>query len=277
MIFSSLSLKSQVLPTLKLNDNVNQMSLTGSSTNSLLATSKFDFMNKSLNSLTQVKKRKALNMYVGAGYTFVIFTSSGMNTAYPVLDTRSGDFLSEINLFFGFAVAKAVEFEIEPDILFTHNNRVITILLPQSRRVFDSTYNYVFPQTMSMLAFPMALNVRFFPLYSMKNFARLFFVGGGVGAVWIREEYDNSYSNNPSNYFYGNNYYYTPIITESTNQFTPLFRIMTGFTGSGGAFGFGGEVRYNIVPLKQTNEPFASRLASNFNSVDIVLRFYFSL
>lgn len=277
MILSSISLMSQDLPTLKLNDNSNQMTLTGSGINSFSSSDKFGSMNTSLSSFTQLKQRKALNMYVGAGYSFVIFTASDMNTAYPVLDTRSGDFLSEVNLYFGFAVAKAVTFEIEPSILFTHNNRAITIMLPQPRQVFDSAYSYVFPQTLSMLAFPLALNVRFFPLFNMKNFARLFFVGGGVGAVWVREEYDNSYSNSPSSYFYGNNYYYTPVITESTSQWAPLLRIMTGFTGTGGAFGFGGELRYNFVPLKHTDEPFASRIAANFNSVDLVLRFYFSL
>lgn len=278
LILSSFSLKSQDLPTLKLNDNVNHISSTVSSTNSLLSSGKFGFMKTSINSLAQLKQRKALNMYVGAGYSFVIFTSSGMNTAYPVLDTRSGDFLSEVNLYFGFAVAKAVTFEVEPSILFTHNNRAVTIYLPQPRQLFNDAYLYAFPQTMSMLAFPLAVNIRFFPLFSTKGFGRLFFVGGGVGAVWTREEYDNIYSNNPGGlYYYGNDTGNSPIITESTSQWAPLLIIMTGFTGTGGAFGFGGELRYNFVPLKHTDEPFASRLAANFNSVDLVLRFYFSL
>jgi hypothetical protein len=58
-------------------------------------------------------KRKTVTSYYGAGYTFVIFTSAPMNEAYPVFDTRKGDFLSEINVYFGFAVAKALTIEIE--------------------------------------------------------------------------------------------------------------------------------------------------------------------
>jgi hypothetical protein len=57
-----------------------------------------------------------------------------------------------------------------------------------------------------------------------------------------------------------------------------MFRGMIGFTGTGGQFGFGGELRYNHVPLtKETSVPFATRHASNASSVDITLRFYFSL
>jgi len=124
-----------------------------------------------------------------------------------------------------------------------------------------------------MLAFPLAVNARFFPLYKLKTFGRLFFVGAGAGTIWIREEYDNIYNNEPGGVYYYSDYYRT----ESTSQWAPLFRIMTGFTGTGGAFGFGGELRYNFVPLKQSNEPFATRYAPNYNSVDLSLRFYFSL
>src|SRR5205085_6183117 len=119
-----------------------------------------------------------------------------------------------------------------------------------------------------------AFNARFFPFFKLPSFARLFFVGGGAGMAWIREEYENVYSNTPGSIYYGSPY---SIVTESTSQWTPLFRIMTGFTGSGGQFGFGGEVRFNIVPLKTSNQPFATTRAKNFNSVDLTLRFYFSL
>lgn len=218
----------------------------------------------------QLKPRKTVTSYFGAGYSFIIFTASDMNKAYPVLNFSSGDFLSEINLFYGFAVAKAVTIEFEPSILFTRNNRSITIQLNQP----VNGYSYVHPQTLSMLAFPLALNVRFFPFFKLTNYARLFFVGAGGGTVWIREEYDNYYNNNPGGIFFNENYLYR---TESTSQWAPLFRIAAGFTGTGGAFGFGGEMRYNFVPLKHANDPFVTRYAPNFNSVDLALRFYFSL
>lgn len=256
---------SQEFPALKLSSRTNFLNTLNNNKSSLSKQSLFD---KSL----QLKTRKTVTSYFGAGYAFIIFTASDMNKAYPVLDFSSGDFLSEINLFYGFAVAKAVTFEFEPSILFTRNNRVINIELNEPKIIGGNSYTWVHPTTLSMLAFPLTVNARFFPLYKLKTFGRLFFVGAGAGAVWVREEYDNFYNNEPSGY------YISGIgTTESTSQWAPLFRLMTGFTGTGGAFGFGGELRYNFVPLKQSDEPFATRYAPNFNSVDISLRFYFSL
>jgi hypothetical protein len=262
IIITTASIYAQGLPDLKLSQKTGSSDLLsfGSSTSKNL------FMDKAF----QLKKRKTVSSYFGAGYAFIIYTASEMNKAYPVLDFSSGDFLSEINLFYGFAVAQAVTFELEPSILFTRNTRVIHIALNEPINGFT----WVHPSSLSMLAFPLTVNVRFFPLFASKNFGRLFFVGAGGGAVWLREEYDNYYNNNPGGIFYNETYMFR---TESTSQWQPLFRILTGFTGTGGAFGFGGELRYNFVPLKQTNEPFATRYAPNFNSVDISLRFYFSL
>jgi hypothetical protein len=114
------------------------------------------------------------------------------------------------------------------------------------------------------------VNVRFFPFFTQAGFARLIFLGGGAGAAWIREEYD--YYGGQLSYYNGNGLY-----TASTSQWAPILRLMIGATGSGGQFGFGGELRYNIRPLKQNNEAFQTRTAPNFNSVDLTLRFYFSL
>ncbi len=222
--------------------------------------------------VTQLKKRKALNKYVGAGYSFVIFTDGTMNSAYPILDTRTGSFLSGVNVYFGFAIASAVTLEIEPSILFTNNTRLLTFTLNPPVTIGNGTYQYASTGSMSMLAFPIALNARFFPFFKQSNFVRLFFVGGGAGMIWVREENNNYYSNQS-----GGIYYDGPLVDETTSQWAPLFRTMIGFTGTGGQFGFGGEVRYNIIPLKSTNQPFATRFAKNFNSVDLTVRFYFSL
>ena len=236
-----------------------------------LSNSKPSLLNSS--NLLQPKTRKATNTYFGAGYSFVIFTSSDMNSVYPVFDTRKGDFLSEINLYFGFAIAQAVSLELEPSILFTHNDRTVTFNFIPPISYKGNDYSYVFSNNLGLLAFPIALNVRFFPLYKQTtSFIRLFFVGGGIGTAWIREEYDNYYSNDPSGY-----YYQDYELSATTSQWKPLFRVMTGVTGTGGKFGFGGELRYNIIPLSQQALPFITRTAANFNSVDITLRFYFSL
>lgn len=221
----------------------------------------------------QLKKRKTSNMFFGAGYSFVIFTSKYMNEAYPVLNISKGEFLSEINLFFGFSIAKAITIEIEPSILYSSNQRSLQYPFNPPIIKNGQSYLYVYPRNLSLLAFPIVANVRFFPMFKNTNFSRLFFIGGGVGTAWIREEYDNAYSNDPNNY----NYYYNYGLTENTSQWQPVFRGMIGFTGAGGQFGFGGELRFNFIPLTTDILPFATRLSKNFNSVDLALRFYFSL
>ncbi len=231
-------------------------------------------LNSDLNKNFQLKKRKTVTSYFGAGYSFMIFTNKYMSTAFPVLDTRNGTFLTNINLFFGFAIAKAVTLEFEPTILFTSNNKQADYQLSPKYTSGSSTYEYAHTSTNGIIALPLALNVRFFPLFKQKGFARLFFIGGGVGAAWIKEENDVFYNNSVSTY----SAYDKSIVGISTSQWAPLFKAIAGFTGTGGQFGFGGELRYNIIPLKQdTSQPFATRFAKDFNSVDITLRFYFSL
>jgi hypothetical protein len=256
------SVHSQNLPDLKLSEK----------NNSELSFNSRKFPLNVYEKVTQLPKRKSVNRYFGAGYSFVIFTDKTMNTAYPVLDTRNGNFLTDINLYFGFAIAQAVTLEIEPSILFTSNTRLVTFYLKQPVNINGTDYYYTNTNSLSMLAFPIVLNARFFPLFKLPSFLRLFFVGGGAGMLWVREQYDNVYSNTP-----GGVYTSGILRTESTSQWAPLFRVMTGFTGTGGQFGFGGEIRYNIIPLKESNDPFATRYAKNFNSVDLTLRFYFSL
>lgn len=233
------------------------------------------YSKKSFLEKEQFKKEKTVNSYFGAGYSFVIFTNSKLNSLYPLFDTRSGSFLSEVNLFYGFAIAKAVSLEFEPSFLFTSSSKNLSTELLQPHTP-NGTDTIVISSNIGMFAIPFMVNARFFPFYKMsKSFARLFFLGGGAGAIWIKEDYDNFYTSDPNNYYTG---YYYGGITESTSQWQPMFRVMLGFTGTGGQFGFGGEVRYNIVPLTQENNvPFVTRISPNFNSIDIVLRGYFSL
>ncbi|MBE2218749.1 MAG: hypothetical protein IAE90_11125 [Ignavibacteria bacterium] len=224
----------------------------------------------------QLKKRKTVTSYFGAGYSFMIFTNSFMSAAFPVLDTRNGSFLTNINLFFGFSIAKAITLEISPSILFTSNNKQVNYYFPNRYSTGSGSYLYGHTYTNGIIALPIAFNVRFFPLYKQKGFGRLFFVGGGIGAAWVREENDLYFNDNPNSIVVSGNQEYIPGL--STSQWTPLFRALTGFTGTGGQFGFGGEVSYNFLPLKQTStEPFATRFAKDMNSVDLTLRFYFSL
>lgn len=222
----------------------------------------------------QLKTRKTVTSYFGAGYSFMIFTNSYMSSAFPILDTRNGTFLTNINLFFGFAIAKAVTLEFSPTILFTSNNKQVDYALTPAKIINGTTYNYAHTRVNGIIALPLAINVRFFPMFKQKSFARLFFIGGGAGAVWVREENDVSFNNTPSTLYYGDQ----EQNGISTSQWAPIFRIISGFTGTGGQFGFGGELSYNFIPLKQDqSQPFATRFAKDMNSVDITLRFYFSL
>lgn len=222
----------------------------------------------------QLKTRKTVTSYFGAGYSFMIFTNSYMSSAFPILDTRNGTFLTNINLFFGFAIAKAVTLEFSPTILFTSNNKQVDYALTPAKIINGTTYNYAHTRVNGIIALPLAINVRFFPMFKQKSFARLFFIGGGAGAVWVREENDVSFNNTPSTLYYGDQ----EQNGISTSQWAPIFRIISGFTGTGGQFGFGGELSYNLIPLKQDqSQPFATRFAKDMNSVDITLRFYFSL
>ena len=225
----------------------------------------------------QLKTRKTVTSYFGAGYSFMIFTNKYMSSAFPILDTRNGTFLTNINLFFGFSIAKAVTLEFSPTILFTSNNKQVDYALNPAFTEANSTYQYAHTGTNGIIALPLAINVRFFPLFKQKGFGRLFFIGGGAGAVWVREENDVVYNNLPNTYqIYGGDGIYRQGI--STSQWAPLFRVISGFTGTGGQFGFGGELSYNFIPLKQdVSQPFATRFAKDMNSVDITLRFYFSL
>lgn len=254
------SLYAQELPSLKLKNDFGFKSQSHKT-----------FFSKDVKMSKLQPKRKTVTSYYGAGYSFVIFTSAPMNEAYPVFDTRKGDFLSEINVYFGFAIAKAVTFEIEPSILFTNTDRNIEYYRDPPQIIGGQSFNYVTTYHLGLLSFMPTVNVRFFPFYTQAGFARLIFLGGGAGAAWIREEYD--YYGGQLN-IYNSGY---ALYTASTSQWAPILRLMIGATGSGGQFGFGGEIRYNIIPLKQNNEAFQTRIAPNFNSVDLTLRFYFSL
>lgn len=261
------SIFAQDLPGLKLKDNANSIgSMSKNSSEGSLKTNSF------FKETFQLKKRKTVSSYFGAGYSFMIFTNGFMSDAFPVLDTRNGSFLTNINLFFGFSIAQAVTLEVEPTILFTSNNKQVNYKLSTP---YQGLYNYAHTYTNGIIALPLALNVRFFPFFKLKSYARLAFIGGGVGAAWIREENDVFYNNNPTSYGFYTDLYQAGV---STSQWAPIFKVMAGVTGTGGQFGFGGEIRYNIIPLKQdTSQPFATRFAKDFNSVDLTLRFYFSL
>nr|HMT11201.1 hypothetical protein [Ignavibacteria bacterium] len=172
------SVFSQQSPVLKLGEKKNALKDFNVLKNTI---EKQDPVLNRLENPVQLKKRKTVTSYFGAGYSFMIFTNSFMSAAFPVLDTRNGSFLTNINLFFGFAIAKAVTLEISPSILFTSNNKQVNYYFPNRYNTGSNSFLYGHTYTNGIIALPIAFNVRFFPLYKQKGFARLFFVGGGVG------------------------------------------------------------------------------------------------
>lgn len=272
------SVVSQSLPDLKLSDKPGNVKTDyqESSKKSFNEKDYSDLRNSQKNfydETFQLKKRKTVNSYFGAGYSFIIFTDGDLSNIYPVLDTRSGAFLTNISLFFGFALSQVVAMEFEPAIMFASSSK--NIVTNTGVPHFESADTMAYSSNMGLFSLPLSVNVRFFPMYKMKSFARLFFLGGGIGYQWIKEDYDVTYSRDPN---LPPGYYGFGGRSETTSQWAPVFRVITGFTGTGGQFGFGGEVRYNIVPLKEEKgSPFMTRVAKNFNSVDIALRFYFSM
>lgn len=271
VLLFTISLQAQNTSGFKLKEN--KFSLNGLT--SAGETEKYD-LKSNFSKNYQLKTRKTVSSYFGAGYSFMIFTNKYMSTAFPILDTRNGTFLTNINLFFGFSIAKAVTLEFSPTILFTSNNKQVDYDLNTTPKIINGiSYRYAHTSTNGIIALPLAINVRFFPMFKQKSFARLFFIGGGAGAVWVREENDVTFNNSPNTFYYYSEPGQNGI---TTSQWAPLFRIISGFTGTGGQFGFGGELSYNFIPLKQdTSQPFATRFAKDMNSVDITLRFYFSL
>jgi hypothetical protein len=85
----TLSADSQELPGLKLKNKTgfNENKYNGIETDAV----KLNDI-KLTNETFQLKKRKTVNSYFGAGYSFVIFTNSQLNEIYPILDTRNGGF-----------------------------------------------------------------------------------------------------------------------------------------------------------------------------------------
>jgi len=245
----------------------------------LLSLQNLDKENGKKNDEFQFARKKSGLFYFGAGYSFVFFTDNTVNNAYPAFDVISINFVGELMTFLGLRFSKYLALEIETSYMFCQNERNVAIGLnpPVTFPGNDSVaYTYAHPTQLTMFAFPLLLNLKYFPFQARKNFANRLFIGAGAGYLYVHESYDNVvYTLDQSQVTYP--YTEFPVVTNMTNnQWLPLFRISAGFTGSGKVIGFGAEVRFNFAPIKKTTDAFVTRTAQNFNSIDLSGKIYFN-
>jgi len=221
-------------------------------------------------SFSQVKTRETSQAYAGIGYSFVIFTNSGMTDSYPLFGT-GGDFLKEVNLFGGVRINRSLAFELSPSIIFTNanNNTKGFYFTPQEPTTGDQ--NYYLPNTTSFLAIPVNVKAKYFPftkdlISQMSNL----YIGVEAGMVYVKEEINNYiYFDETMTRFTGSGV--------SKNSFwKPDFGISIGYSSTA-KFGYGFEASYRFVPLEGDKKyPLTTSLAKDMNSVNLTAKLIFS-
>ncbi|MBK8554179.1 MAG: hypothetical protein IPL53_25280 [Ignavibacteria bacterium] len=219
-------------------------------------------------SISQIKQRSSsINVYTGIGYKFVYLTDPNASDAYPFFQLSNGDFLKEINGFFGVTLNEQYGIEFSPSYLFTNKNG--------SEGFYYGTganrYFYVPVQT-RLSAVPVNLRFKFYPFakdYS-SSFSKMY-LGIGGGMMYISEEiqserYTDDTQFNPQG-----------IRTAEDSFWTHDFEFLLGI-GSFSKLGFGFELSYRLVPLDDAIEsnPLITYIASNFNSINLAANIVFS-
>lgn len=222
----------------------------------------------SSDSFAQVKTRESSQAYVGAGYSFVIFTNSDMTDSYPLFGS-SGDFLKEVNFFGGIRVSRSLALELSPSIMFsnTSNSKGFYYGNP-SVAGRDSFY---VPNTTSFLSIPINLKVKYYP-FTKDLISQIsnFYVGFEAGMVYIKEEFNNYvYTDNTMSRFARSQ-------TDKNSFWKPDFGISIGY-GSTAKFGYGFEASYRFISLDGDKKyPITTSLAKDMNSVNLTAKLIFS-
>lgn len=219
-------------------------------------------------SFAQVKTRESSQAYVGAGYSFVIFTNSDMTDSYPLFGS-SGDFLKEVNFFGGIRVSRNLALELSPSIMFsnTSNSKGFYYGNP-SVAGRDSFY---VPNTTSFLSIPINLKVKYYPFTKdMISQISNFYVGFEAGMVYVKEEFNNYvYTDNTMSRFARSQ-------TDKNSFWKPDFGISIGY-GSTAKFGYGFEASYRFISLDGDKKyPITTSLAKDMNSVNLTAKLIFS-
>jgi len=219
------------------------------------------------NAFSQIKKRSTnVSVYTGIGYKFVFLTNSAARDAYPFFQLSNGDFLKELDGFFGVTINEKYAVEFSPAYLFTNS-------LSSDGFYFQDNIGLRFylPQQTRLFALPLNFRFKYFPF--VKNFSSALnkvYIGAGAGAMYINEEITNQiYTDNSRLNYLGAKTY--------ENKFwTSNYEILLGIN-SFSKIGYGFELSYRFVPLNQPHTiPLITSLAGNFNSANFVANIVFT-
>lgn len=215
------------------------------------------------NVYSQVKKRStSVSVYTGIGYKFVFLTDPAARDAYPFFQLSKGDFLKELDGFFGVTIDEKYAVEFSPAYLFTNS---------VSSDGFNFRDTFFLPQQTRLFALPLNLRFKYFPFVKKYSSAlSKVYIGVGAGAIYVNEEITNSLykDNSRLNYIRAQTY--------KNNFWTSNYEILLGIN-SFSKIGYGFELSYRFVPLNQPQTiPLITSLAGNFNSANFVANIVFT-
>jgi hypothetical protein len=196
--------------------------------------------------------------FAGLGYSIMIFTDGDVSNTYPTFDFSRGDFLKQINIFYGMKF-NDFSIEIAPAFIFTNTQSSDGFYYTET----NGSRRFYYPQESRLFAAPINLKAKYYPFTSSVSAVSNIYFGAGAGMMYIKEEYRNLvYTDESRLVFLGTN--------NAKNSFwKPNFEAVIGI-GSFSKFAYGFEVGYRFVPLDQKRDhPLITSLAGNFNSVNL--------
>lgn len=221
----------------------------------------------SSNSFSQIKQRSASVVpYLGIGYKFVFLTNQAARDAYPFFQLSNGDFMKEIDGFFGVTIDEKYAIELAPSYLFTNSYN------SDGYYFNNGTQNLFYVPTQTRLfAVPVNVKFKFFPF--VKNYtsslSKLYVMAGG-GGMYINEEIAAQF------YIDDTKFNYLGARTFENSFWTGNYEFAVGIT-SFSKIGYGFELSYRFVPINnQSNIPVITSIASNFNSVNFTANIVFT-
>ncbi|MBV6479065.1 MAG: hypothetical protein HGGPFJEG_01826 [Ignavibacteria bacterium] len=211
-------------------------------------------------SQSQIKQRSSsISYYTGIGYKFVILTNPTASDAYPFFQLSDGDFLKELDGFFGVTINEIFALEFSPSYLFTNKQSSDGFYFQDNNGL-----RFYYPVDSRLNAIPLNLTFKLFPFAkNYSSFLNKMYLGGGGGFIYFNEETTNQIYDNESQTGY------LGARTYKNDFWTSNFEVTLGIS-SFSKIGFGFEVNYRFVPLDNKHDkPLVTSLAGNFNSVNL--------
>jgi hypothetical protein len=218
-------------------------------------------------SFSQIKQRATnITGYMGFGYKFVFLTNQNARDAYPFFQLSNGDFLKEIDGFFGVNINEKYGIELAPAYLFTNS--------VSSDGYYFNNINgnrFYVPSQTRLFAVPLELKFKYFPFAKnyASSFSKFYFMGGG-GGMYVDEEISSLiYSDDSRLYLLGAK-------TFSNSFWTSCLEFAVGIS-SFSKIGYGFEFSYRLVPISNSRDiPVITSIASNFNSINFTANIVFT-